>query len=245
MKRFAVVLLLAGLSQGSPSSSAEPRPDTFQAIPTAPQIPTPLLENGTVSPGSDSPRLSLQGRIRNTLGFANADAAPATLPLPTGYAPAPSGGCASPGCGPSGCGSSAKRSFAEHFKAWLCFYPSPGPKLPLFNPHPYVGPITGFYPCSPCTGAGCYSDGCAGGEPGRNGPIGRVGPLLSPRGCKGNCVPPASDAIPGYRFAEPSSPPATTPMMTPPATPASYTTYKPMTQPTPANDPLSRPLTKP
>jgi hypothetical protein len=233
MKRFAVVLLLAGLSQSSPSSSAAPRPDTPQVIPTSPQIPSPYADNG--SPGADAPRLSLATRIKNSLGLTTSDAAPATLPLPTGYAQASVGGCAAPGCGAPGCGSAQKRSFAEHFKAWLCFYPSPGPKLPLLNPHPYVGPITGIYSCSPSCGAGCCpADGCASGScagnaPGRNGPLGRMGPLL-PQGCKSGCVPPANDAIPGYRFADPSAPAVSPPMM-PPPTQASYTTYKPITKP--------------
>jgi len=152
------------------------------------------------------------------------------MPMPTGF------NLTSYGCNGSNTGCAvATASHAgryDRFKAWLCYRPTTGDALPKLNPHPYVGPIAGTFPCGPSgVGGGCgdgpgyaaASGGCAVADSGR----GRVGPLMPGRGCQGQCVPPSDDAFPGYRFANPLSQTQGQPSNTPPLTqPIGYTTYK-------------------
>lgn len=182
------------------------------------------------------------------------------LVLPTGYkltsttgaavaAPVPWAAPAwvAPGCEPA----SARGSCYEKFKAWFCFRPTTGDALPKLNPHPYIGPIAGTFPCGPagCATGTCATGACATGATGAC-DSGRFGGILAARGCKGNCVPPADDAIPGYRFAGSESPRTATPVVQP----TGYTTYKPtqatapskpVAKPQPTGDPLARPYTRP
>jgi hypothetical protein len=214
-----------------------------QAIPTTPQVPVPTMENS----GS----------------------MPIGQPAPTGLAMAPGSAYAAPGC--STCATS-KGSKCERFKAWLCFYPAKGEMLPLLNPHPYVGPVMGIYPCTASAGGTCggASVGCAGSDsensvgkgprtgpawatkdskdaqdPSHTGFAARLGAILPPRGCKGGCVPPSEAALPGYRFAGAESPAVTGQTSMPPL-PTGYSGLK-STQPVrpAANQQAADPLTQP
>jgi hypothetical protein len=144
------------------------------------------------------------------------------MAAPLAFAPAAPGvPCAGPDCGTCTTGH-ALGSCYERFKQWMCFQPTTRNALPKLNPHPYVGPITGTFPCTSRGGCGT-GGGCAADSSCPPGMVGRGG-LMPGRGCKGGCVPPADDAIAGYRFAPVESPtiaPGHLPQ------PAAYTTYKP------------------
>jgi hypothetical protein len=189
----------------------------------------------------------------------------AAMPPHAGY---PATGCAGGNCAGPDCGT-ASRSTLSRLKAWLCFQPTTGDALPKLRPQPYIGKVLGTFRCSSAGCGGAYGGaaGCgnavAGGGIGARGgaggneacgaagaggvPGGRFGSLLSGRGCRGGgCVPPADDAIPGYRF---STAPQPTTGYGPVAPSTGYLSYKPA-QPAAVNtqppaDPLARPFTRP
>jgi hypothetical protein len=240
MKRLAAFLLLAGLSQ-TPARAADPAPGA--PIPTSPQVPVPALDrNGEVIRTSG---LRVAMPPRDPVRYAG-DAAPqsapaAPLPAPTGmqvplgFAPAAPGAA---DCGTCATGRHARGSCYERFRQWLCFQPTTRDALPKLNPHPYVGPITGTFFCT--SGAGCGTGGGAGCPTGACPPglVGRGG-VMPGRGCNGGCVPPADDAIAGYRFA-PVESSAVAPGRL--AQPAAHTTYKPTA---PSAKPAPAPRTAP
>lgn len=212
MKRIAALLLLAGVAVPS-SRAADPRrdPTTPVPIPTQPSVPTPTQDpTGAVVPASALSRV--MPAVRDRAGYAPTQAVlvpHAAMPLPTGMVAGSAvvGGCVGPTCG-TPCRD--RGSCAERFKAWLCFCPTAGDALPKLNPQPYVGPVAGTFPCRDSAACGAGGSPCAtGAGPERCGPLVRNGSVFGGRSCKGGCVTPADDAIPGYRFAAgPSVPPA-------------------------------------
>jgi hypothetical protein len=236
MKRLIAGLLLAGLMQVTPARAADPNFLPATILPTTPRVPAPVLSQGGTIQASAVSRVMIPLRDRVASSPIRSDAPPVTtpMPLPTGYAGPQAGpytGYAGGGCPTPDCGTCAAPRFRgagyDRFKAWLCFRPTAGDALPKFNPHPYVGPIAGTFPCTsaagcaPGTGTCAPGNGCAAVDVGRGGLAARFGLLGS--GCRdGGCVPPADDAIPGYRFAG-NHPPATAA----PFAPLGYTTYKP------------------
>jgi hypothetical protein len=303
MKRLAA-LILAAVWLGPTARAADP---TF--VPTSPQVPLPRLDNGSVLPASGTTgfgdRVLVPLRERVALAIApslaakaGAQAVASGMPLPTGYAP---GGCATGECANGGCGGRQSRGCPERFKAWLCFCPTAGDALPKLRPAPYVGPITGTFPCHSggCCGGNGYpaagpyppraaygtagvgmgaggagydsgignggiglgrgngvgsgngcgntnAGGCAADGKGKAG-HGGLGLGLLGHGCKGECVPPPENPLPGYHFALPESPIVTgrppSPVSTSMST--SYKVSEPPAATIPANtDPLARPLMK-
>jgi hypothetical protein len=235
MRRIAALLLVTAVWPGA-ARSADPTP-----VPTKPQVPAPVLDgSGSILPVSGlSDRVLAPIRERTgavapgtplfsrTAARAPADTPPAEPPAGP---PCAGSACGAPGCGTplfsgtpllSGLGGighggggpcGAPLCPGTPLKSWLCFRPTTGKALPKLNPHPYVGPVTGIFPCTSCAGygVGCAGPGCAGpGCVGADDPArSRLGLGLTGRaGCKGGtCVPPAEDAFPGYRFATPESP---------------------------------------
>ncbi len=239
MKRLAAVLLLAGLSH-APIRANDP-----VLLPTTPQIPSPHTDaNRRVAPDSGGGRFLIRIRADSYEGSA--------MPLPTGYSYPALGGC------PSGnCEHAEQRSCWQKFKAWACFQPTTRDALPKLRPHPYVGPITGTFTCGSVGAPGCAvgaptPTGCATGCAAEG--MGRFG-FLPARSCKGQCVPPADDAIPGYRFANSRTLPTGNfaPSQFGSDVPSGeYPAYKPAGQPSGAGvrpaagtDPVKRPFTRP
>jgi hypothetical protein len=228
MKRLAA-LLLVGLSQGAPARAADLAPAT--PIPTAPQVPAPAFDQKSGQVVRASATWRVLGPVRDRAGYVGDTAPPPAavpamppptgMPVPTGFAPG--GACAGPECGTCATGCGKRGACYERFKQWLCFQPTTRDALPKLNPHPYVGPVVGIFPCTSkglCGtghGAGCATGACPPVLAGRGG-------IMPGRGCNGGCVPPADDAIAGYRFA-PVESPAVAPGHLP--QPAAYTTYKP------------------
>ena len=243
MNRLAWVLVFA---VSSPVRAGEP-----VVIPTTPQVPPPPpLKSGET-------RFLGAGRVLLRGGVADFDSTARGLPLPTGY-DAVRGGHVADDSGPADGGGSGGRSAWQRFKQWLCYQPTTRDALPRFQPHPYVGPVTGTFPCrAEGTGAGGFAatgPGTAGTGgasvcgTGAGGPLGRgrLGPGLMPaRGCKGPCVPPSEEAFPGYHFAHAENPavvakgpgpvagpavPGAVPCSVPHAVPYSvpHPTYKPL-----------------
>lgn len=257
MTRLATLLLLAGLAPAAIVAADLSGPSA--PLPTSPRVPLPELDQtGGVVPASGVLRVVVPVRERAGYLVRPASAEVVGQPLPTGYGTA-GVPCSGPDCGVA-CGSScggASRSCLAKLKAWLCFQPTTGDALPKCRPTPYIGPVVGTFSCTSaggCGGAGgCGPAGCgvaAGDGAGRTGLAGRFGPLLPlmpGRGCKGECVPPADDAVAGYRFA-----PTQNPAAFGHAQPVVHTSYKPARPPEgpysgvkPAADPLSRPFTRP
>jgi hypothetical protein len=91
-------------------------------------------------------------------------------------------------------------------KAWLFFHPTAGKALPCFQPRPYVGPITGTFPCISAVGGGVdpYSQGCCSAH----GSFPRNHSDRNSSTVSGKTSPAISDGIEspaGYRFAQPES----------------------------------------
>ena len=120
-----------------------------------------------------------------------------------------------------GCGTSVIAG--SPIKSWLCFRPTTAHALPWLRPHPYVGPITGQFHCSPTACPQCEgAPACAAGTGCGKG-------LGGGRGCRnGDCVPPAEGSFPGYKFAQPIAP-AVSGRAAPTTT---STSYKPSVPPT-------------
>ena len=229
MKRLVAIVLLAGLASGPTARAADPA--ARLPAPTAPSVPAPVLEKGgAVLPAAGVSRVvpPIRERVANPLTRPLG----ASMPLPTGYqapvaAAAPAGACPTGDCGAADCGpAKARGACLARFKAWLCFRPTTGDALPKFNPHPYVGPITGTFGCTSaagCAGGNCgTANGCAAGAGCatggcRKGLGGMFGGLF---GGRGGCVPPGDDAFPGYHFATDRGAAAAVP-------PAASTSYKP------------------
>ncbi|HEY1191044.1 MAG TPA: hypothetical protein VGE74_25650, partial [Gemmata sp.] len=122
MKRFYIAAI-AGLCAVAPG-----RAQDGTLAPTAPVVPPPVLQNGSVvAPdgatwGPSTPRLfskSTWSPVRNPVvpGELNSVAYP---PLPSSIGTAP--------CGPAGCGAAScgRGGFNwERLKAWLCFHNTP------------------------------------------------------------------------------------------------------------------------
>lgn len=190
MKRLAAVGLL-WIGAG-PGVAGEP-----PMLPTAPQIPPPVLT---------ADRSASEGG-RGLLRLIAAPIEVQGLPLPSGYGitlgPSGGAGCSqvAPGCG------IGERPVWQRLRAWLGFRPESGDALPKLRPHPYVGPVVGIFPCQPGGQSGLGGAGGAECADGRCDPSvggGRFGlGRLPARGTRGGCVPPTDDAFPGYRFATP------------------------------------------
>src|SRR5205823_2695003 len=147
-------------------------------------------------------------------------------------------------------------------KSWLCFHPTTGKALPKLNPHPYVGPITGTFPCTSCAGAGCGPagcgvgcgpDGCAAGgllDPALRGGLGHgrglAGRFGGRAGRVATCAPPPAAAFPGSKSAAPE-PPAVPGKAAPPGPVGAYgpPAAPPPPRPgRPAPDPQGRPAAR-
>jgi hypothetical protein len=217
MKRIVAALFVAA-AWPCDATAADPDP-----LPTSPQVlaPTAARDGYVVPTGGAAGRVF--GPLRGRLGLAqhvdSDQAAPTPVPVEqaVGAAPCAAGGRA--------CGGSIVAG--SPIKEWLFFRPTTGHELPWLRPHPYVGPVTGQFPCSPtacpsCAGAPAYAprSACAHGLGG-----------LAGRGCRnGDCVPPADDAFAGYKFAAPIAPSVSGRGFAPGA--VTSTSYKPTVSPT-------------
>jgi len=220
MKRITALLLAAALS-GPAARATEP-------LPTTPQVPAPVIQadaSGVASGHGDR----VLTPVRERTGLA----------MPTGRMIGGCESCDTAACGGSVIGGSPIKELFGHaaagasapcgssvcpgspIKSWLCFYPTTGKALPKLNPAPYVGPVTGQFPCQ--SAAGCAGGGCANGKAGFFGPgcgsgsgcgpgsgcglrsgLGHGDGLLGRKGC-GVCTLLPEGSFPGYRFAVPES----------------------------------------
>ena len=234
MKRIAVWMLLAALHSTS-AHAAEPA-----ALPTTPQVPAPTLGSGSRVQPLAGPSGRVLGALRERIGLARpapeaVQAAGATehIDAPAAAAPIPEPAACAP-C--DRCGGSIIPG--SPIKRWFCYRPTTGHELPWLRPHPYVGPITGQFPCS---SAGCAP--CTAGQPGCDPAAGECGRGILGggrlgRGCRdGTCAPTPDEAFGGYRFAVPENRhvvPRTAP-------PAATTSYKPTVTPTGLTTPAATP----
>ncbi len=192
MKRLYLAAV-AGLCSVVPLSAQE-----GALAPTAPVVPAPVLQNGSlVSPsggngwgaGSRPFAPAKWSPFRNP---ATASVTDPVVPSAAAYGhalpPLPAGvsGVEAASCGPAGCGQAGRsRGCWEHLKAWLCYHPSKT-DLPKCRPTPYVTPLQGMFPCTSV--AGCTT-GCAVGTPvyGQPQPVPQGLPMPQP-------VPPGATA---------------------------------------------------
>jgi hypothetical protein len=222
MKRIVVALIVAAVWPSGARSADTPR------LPTNPQVPAPSAAQEATGVRTASAAGRVLGPLRDRMSLVHpvnevgSPSAPAWIEPSLEAAP-----CAAPG---SDCGGSVVAG--SPIKSWLFYRPSTGHELPWLRPHPYVGPITGQFHCSPtacpaCVGAPACAPGSACGRG-----IG-VG-LGVGRGCRnGDCIPPADGTFTGYKFAAPISPGVTGRA----GAPTTSTSYKPGVAPTGTSTP--------
>ena len=216
MKRF-VFLAVAGLCSFA-SLQVRAQEGAFASqregslAPTAPVVPAPTLQNGSVlTPagsgtwGGSAPKLFSTQRWSPLRSPVSASATEPSVP-PSGYnypvPPLPAGvGGADGLCGAAKCkpghgrGCERNRSSWECFKAWLCYAPSKS-DLPMCQPSPYVTPLQGMFPCTASNGYGCGT------------------------GCGGHCgAQPAQQPMPPRTMPTPMEQPLPAPMPTSPSAP--------------------------
>lgn len=239
MKRLVTLLLVAGLTLPF-ARAIDPRVVVVPAtpLPTSPQVPPPVIQQaGGILPASKASRLAAPAPERSAYVPNPSSPARGEMPLPTGFTLVNNGTASGPACAPAGdCApcDGKSRSCLSRLKDWACFHGTSGGVLPVLRPQPYIGPVVGIFPCTSAAGCGyangngCGPAGCAaGGACAADGQqqTGRGGLLASLRGNRGQCISPADDAIPGYRFAAgQQSPPAAVGVY---AQPAAQTVYKP------------------
>ena len=169
MKRYLIAAVAVSLGAGGAA-----RAQDGGLAPTAPVVPTPILQNGNVltpsggtAPwaGSGSPRMFSSTRWSNR---GNAAGDPTMQMAPSGYAyalpPLPAGvGSVNAACGTGGCAPGNRGGLNwNRLKAFLSYHPS-RTNIPTWQPTPYITPLQGMFPCS--SAAGCTT-GCApGGYP--------------------------------------------------------------------------------
>jgi hypothetical protein len=189
MHRIAITILVAAAWPTSGLTADAPR------APTSPQVPAPTAaQERSVRPAaaagrSNASRATLgPSHLVNEVGNSSDQAwiAPSIEAAP----------CASPG---RECGGSVIAG--SPIKSWLFYRPTTAHALPWLRPHPYVGPITGQFHCSPAACPQCEgAPACAAGAGCGKG-------LGGGRGCRnGDCIPPADGAFTGYKFAQPIAP---------------------------------------
>lgn len=189
MKRLYLAAV-AGLWSVAPLSAQE-----GALAPTAPVVPAPALQNGSLlapaggtggwgAGGSRTMALTKWSPFRNP---ATASASDPVAPSAAGYGhplpPLPAGVGDGP-CGTSGCGHAGRERVGwDRVKAWLCYHPSKT-ELPKLRPTPYVTPLQGMFGCT--SAAGCAA-GCASGAPVSGQPQPQGQPMPQP-------VPPGTGA---------------------------------------------------
>jgi hypothetical protein len=165
MKRWYLAAV-AGLWSFAPVSAQE-----GSLAPTAPVVPTPVLQNGSLSspsgggnggassrmfaPTKWSPfRNPATASVTEPITPSAASYSHALPPLPAGIGVVDGSGGAA-GCGTGGCSTGAghNRACWERMKAWMCFHPSKT-GLPKLQPTPYQTPLLGMFPCGSGPG-GC------------------------------------------------------------------------------------------
>ncbi len=108
------------------------------ALPTTPQVPSPVLQPVVDNKLTRHPLPEVSTVIT----------ASPSLPARRGVTPT---ACPPLPAGPT------QNTYGEPYasvipgspiKNWLFYCPTSGKALPCFRPHPYVGPITGVYPCN-------------------------------------------------------------------------------------------------
>jgi hypothetical protein len=212
MRRIAITLFVTAAWPTITIAADAPR------LPTSPQVPAPTAgQERSVRPASaagraNAPAKALLGPSHNVNEVANSSDQPWIAPS-VEEAPCTTSG--------RGCGTSIIAG--SPIKSWLCFRPTTAHALPWLRPHPYVGPITGQFHCSPAACPQCEgAPACAAGTGCGKG-------LGGGRGCRnGDCIPPAEGSFPGYKFAQPLAP-----AISGRAAPTtSSTSYKPSIPPT-------------
>jgi hypothetical protein len=196
MKRPAVALLVVILS---PFAA---RPADAPQAPTRPQVSAPsTVFEATASRGTGAAGRAL-GSMRDRISLVHPVAGPASETAPAWIEPAiEAAPCAVPG---RDCGGSVIAG--SPIKSWLCYRPTTAHALPWLRPHPYVGPVTGQFHCSPtacpeCAGAPACAPWTACGKG-----VG-LGIGHGRGGCRdGTCITPPDEAFAGYKFAQPLSP---------------------------------------
>src|SRR5262245_21314856 len=142
MRRVILALLVAAVFPCDARAADVPR------IPTSPQVPAPGTvqeATGVRTAGTANRMLApLRDRLSPVHPINEVDSSPWIAPT---IEEAP---CAAPG---RHCGGSVVAG--SPIKSWLCFRPSTAHALPWLRPHPYVGPITGQFLCSPAACPQC------------------------------------------------------------------------------------------
>ena len=211
MKRIVVAMIMAAAWPSGVRSADAPR------VPTSPQVPAPAtVQEVTGDRTSGVPGRSL-GPLRDRMSLVHSVSDGAAPSGPAWIEPSIE---AAP-CGVQGCSESVVAG--SPIKSWLCFRPTTAHSLPWLRPHPYVGPITGQFHCSPAACPQCVgTPACAPGTACGRG-------LIGGRGCRdGTCVPPPDGAFAGYRFAAPIAPAVAGRT----GAPTTTTSYKPGIAPT-------------
>jgi hypothetical protein len=166
-------------------------------LPTTPQVPPVQLIGGSAMRAAQAPAV---GRVhvpvterKRAAGDESAASwgTPSTWPATTAESPMSSSGVRSliPG---------------SPVKSWLLFHPTTGHALPWLRPQPFVGPVTGTFPC---TAAGSVvvdgvGDGCC-AKPRQWRAVGKSASFVA-EGTGSKAVPSSSSLLappPGYRFA--------------------------------------------
>jgi hypothetical protein len=193
MRHVILALFVAALCP------CDARPADAPRLPTSPQVPAPATVQEAANVRTPGASNRVLGPLRDRVGLVHpvneidhsssaAWIAPSIEQVP----------CAAPG---RHCGGSVIAG--SPIKSWLFFRPSTAHALPWLRPHPYVGPITGQFHCSPTACPQCTGDpACAPGTA-----CGRGLGLGVGRGCRnGDCIPPADEVFSGYKFAQPIAP---------------------------------------
>lgn len=167
MKRWYLVAAVAGLWSFAPLSAQE-----GSLAPTAPVVPTPVLQSGKLIAPSGSGNWGTSSRqfaLTKWSPFRNPATASATEPVSPSAAnyvhptpPTPVGG-GDGSCGPGGCGGRERVGW-DRVKAFLCYHPSKT-ELPKLRPTPYVTPLIGMFPCSSAPNGGCATANGTYGQP--------------------------------------------------------------------------------
>jgi hypothetical protein len=211
MKRIVVAMIIAAAWPSGVQSADAPR------LPTSPQVPAPSSVQETTDARTAGAAGRVLGPLRDRMSFVHPVNDVGSPSAPAWIEPS----IEAPPCGVHGCGESVIAG--SPIKSWLCFRPTTAHSLPWLRPHPYVGPVTGQFHCSPAASPQCVgAPACAPGTACGRG-------LIGGRGCRdGTCVPPPDGVFGGYKFAAPIAPGVAGRTSAPTTT----TSYKPGVAPT-------------
>lgn len=193
MRRVILALLVAAVFPCDARTADAPR------VPTSPQVQAPGTVQEATGVRTAGAANRVLGPLRDRLSLVHlineVDSSSSAAWIAPTIEEAP---CVAPG---RQCGGSVVAG--SPIKSWLFYRPSTAHALPWLRPHPYVGPVTGQFLCSPaacpqCTGTPACAPGTA---------CARGAGVGAGRGCRnGDCIPPADEVFNGYKFAQPIAP---------------------------------------